>query len=196
MIALAPLFTAGSHRAVEMTERDVGRLQEFLEANPEYYAAVNGAPPARNEAREEFDSQLPAGWRYDKRWLLEIAQRDGTMTGMASLVSNMLAEGVWHIGLFIVATRLHGGGAAREIYAALEAWMRAGGARWLRLGVVQGNGRAERFWEKSGYIEVRKRLGVPMGERVNDLRVMVKPLAGGTIAEYLVRVARARPDAP
>ena len=43
---------------------------------------------------------------------------------------------------------------------------------------VAGNARAERFWEKMGYVEVRKRLAVPMGAKVNDLRVLVKPLAG------------------
>jgi hypothetical protein len=31
---------------------------------------------------------------------------------------------------------------------------------------------------------------------VNDLRVMMKPLAGGTIAEYLSLVGRDRPETP
>jgi hypothetical protein len=31
---------------------------------------------------------------------------------------------------------------------------------------------------------------------VNDLRVMAKPLAGGTLAEYLALVARDRPETP
>ena len=69
------------------------------------------------------------------------------------------------------------------------------GARWLRLGVVQGNARAERFWEKMGYVETRRRLGVEMGTKVHTLRVMAKPL-GGTLEELLERVPRDRPDAP
>jgi ribosomal protein S18 acetylase RimI-like enzyme len=84
----------------------------------------------------------------------------------------------------------------REIYAALEAWMRDRGARWLRLGVVVGNARAERFWESLGYVEVRKRFALEMGARVNDLRVMAKPLGGGAIADYLAMVARDRPGSP
>jgi hypothetical protein len=36
-----------------------------------------------------------------------------------------------------------------------------------------------------GFVEVRRRLAVPMGAKVNDIRVMVKPLAGGSIADYL-----------
>jgi hypothetical protein len=47
-----------------------------------------------------------------------------------------------------------------------------------------------------GFVEVRRRLAVPMGARVNDIRVMVKPLAGGAIETYLANVVRDRPEAP
>ena len=190
----APVFAAGAFRATEMHEADVPRLQAFLEANPEYDVAVNGVPPPPTAARDEFAQLPPSEIRYDKRWMIAIGDGGRDMAAMANVVANMLAPTVWHIGLFVVATRLHGTGAAREIYDGLEQWIRDGGAKWSRLGVVAGNARAERFWEKLGYVEVRKRLAVPMGERVNDLRVMMKPLAGGTVAEYLALVARDRPE--
>lgn len=63
-----------------------------------------------------------------------------------------------------------------------------------RLGAVVGNTRAERFWPKAGYIEVRQRQDIDTGARHNDLRVFAKPLAGGSIAHYLERVPRDRPD--
>jgi GNAT superfamily N-acetyltransferase len=175
---------------------DIPRLQAFFQANPEYHASVNGEPPSPTQAREEWNSPLPPDFPYEKRWMIDIAGPDGSMAAMASVVSNMFAEGVWLIGLFIVATDLHGKGAAREIYDGLEAWMRERGAQWIRLGVVAGNARAQRFWEKMGYVEVRRRLAVPMGAKVNDIRVMVKPLAGGAIADYLARVARDRSESP
>ena len=70
------------------------------------------------------------------------------------------------------------------------------GARWLRLGVVQGNLQAERFWARCGYVQVRERGPMTMGRKSNLLRVMAKPLAGGTIEEYLALVERDRPSAP
>ena len=118
----------------------------------------------------------------------------GSLIGVANVVSDLLAPGVWHIGLFMVATRLHGGGAARSLYEQLERWALDQGAQWLRLGVVQGNTRAERFWERCAFVEVRKRGGVEMGMLVNTLRVMAKPLAAGTLPEYLALVARDRPE--
>jgi len=191
-----PLFSSGSYRCLEMDVRDVDRLQRFFDANPEYHVAVNGEPPRSDEARQEFDSSLPAGWPFAKRWLLQFADADDSMVAMADAIQDLFAAGVWHLGLFVVATPLHGGGAAYRLYDDLETWMRRRGARWVRLGVVEGNVRAERFWEKAGYLEVRKRVGVAMGQRVNTLRVMVKSLAGGELADYLAMVTRDRPETP
>ena len=74
--------------------------------------------------------------------------------------------------------------------------MHASGAAWIRLGVVSVNARAERFWQRQGYVETRVRDAITMGERVNAVRVLVKALEGGDLATYLGRFPRDRPDAP
>jgi RimJ/RimL family protein N-acetyltransferase len=192
----ATLFSAGPYRCVELTAEDLPRLQRFLEDNPEYYHAVNGAPPGPEEARQEFEFELPAEWPFEKKWLLGFTREDGSLVAMAGLISNLFAPGVWHIGLLIVATSLHGSGTARTLYRELESWMLEQDARWVRLGVVVGNARAERFWDAMGYADLRIRRGMQMGEKTNDLRVMAKPLRGGSFAEYLDLVPRDRSEAP
>ncbi len=67
------------------------------------------------------------------------------------------------------------------------------GARWLRLGVVEGNASAERFWARQGFQQVRTRAGVDTGGRVNTLRVLVKPLAAEPLAAYLALLPRDQP---
>ena len=112
---------------------------------------------------------------------------------MASVVVDLLASGVWHIGLFIVATERHGTGVASQLHGCIQAWAERHGARWMRLGVVQGRLRAERFWERHGYVTTKLREGVLMGQRTKTLRVMVKPLSGNTVQDYLGHVPRDRP---
>ena len=189
-----PIFDTGALRAVELDAGDIPALQEFFEANPEYFVAVTGQPPKCEEAREEFHDEVPADMSFTRKWSIGFEDRSGTMIGMASVVSDLIARHVWHIGLFVIATSLHGTGTARAINEALESWMRGQGAEWLRLGVVEGNARAERFWERAGYQEVRQRRGVIMGVRLNTVRVMVKALTGGTPQGYLARVVRDRPE--
>lgn len=109
----ADLFPGTGFRARAIREDDIARLQRFLEANPEYFLVVGGAPPRANEALLEFHDRPPRGWPWDLKWLVAFDDPGGAMVAVADVVSNLLAPGVWHIGLFIVATRLHGSGAAR-----------------------------------------------------------------------------------
>ena len=175
-------------------------LQRFFEANPDYFIDINGEPPRTDEAECEFRDTPPAGMAYREMVMLgffdDQGDHDGELVAMATVVGDFIAEHVWHIGLFIVATPLHGSGAAHAMYRELEAWLVASGAHWIRLGVVVGNARGERFWERSGYTEVRRRAPVQMERRTHVLRVMVKPIDGRTIEPYLALVARDRPGAP
>jgi GNAT superfamily N-acetyltransferase len=180
-------------RTVEITPDFESSLQRFFDANPEYFEAVLGEPAGPNEAHEEIHGELPAGWSFTKKWLVGYVDEGGAMVAMANVVSDLLAQGVWHIGLLIVATSRHGNGDARAIYQGLESWATANGAAWLRLGVVKGNGRAERFWESLGFIQTRTRTGVEMGKVTNTLRVMVKPLRDDSLERYLSLVPRDRP---
>lgn len=189
----ATVFAAAGLSARELPESDVFRLQGFFHANPEYFLATAGEPADPFEAQREYDEYPPAHLGWTRRFLLGLYRDDGELDGVAIVVKDLGGEAVWHIALFIVATALHGRGVAGPVHGALEAWAKAGGAEWMRLGVVAGNARAERFWEKCGYAEVRTREGVPAGSRANTVRVMVKPLGDGTLEAYLERCPRDRP---
>jgi GNAT superfamily N-acetyltransferase len=168
-------------------------LQEFFEANPLYFLCVHGIPAQAGEADEEINGDLPAGWAFNHKYVFGYEDSNGKLAGMGNVVSDLLAKGVWHVGTFIIATDRHGTGDAQALYASVEQWCRHCGARWMRLGVVEGHARAEAFWERSGYVQVAKREGIVMGQRTNTIRVMAKPLLGQPISEYYALVERDRP---
>ena len=180
----------------ELGPGDVATLQRFFDANPAYFDAVFGEPAGSQAARDEIAEMPPAGWSYTRRWMLGYADGGGELAAVADIVGDLLVPHAWHLGLFIVATARHGNGDATRLYRGLESWAARHGARWLRLGVVQGNTRAERFWATQGFVETRTRTGIVMGRRTNTLRVLVKALAGATLAAYLERVPRDRPGGP
>ena len=195
----APLFATAALEARELGEPDLPALQALFDANPEYFLAVNGRKPDADLARIEFEERPPPPMSYTRQWALGLYERHAPgapLVGVAIVVADLCAPQVWHVALFLVATRLHGQGVAGPAYQALEEWMRGQGARWLRLGVVVGNGRAEAFWTRQGFGELRRREGVDTGGRINAISVRLKPLreAGpGEIAAYLERVPRDRP---
>lgn len=182
-------------RVIALDASHEALLQAFFDANPAYFLAVTGEPAGPTEAREEIHSRPPPDWPYSRTWLIGyLDEASGELLALADGVSDLLAPGVWHIGLFIVATARHGSGDAQRLHQGLRDWAAAQGAAWLRLGVVQGNARAERFWQAQGYRQTRLRQEVQIGPRTHTVRVMVLPLAGGDIADYLARVPRDRPE--
>jgi GNAT superfamily N-acetyltransferase len=193
--ALPPSPIAGV-RVVELGAGSERLLQEFFDANPEYFLIIQGEPAGPTEAHEEIHGDPPAGWSFTRKWVLGYVDASGRLIALANLVSDIIAPGVWNVSTFMVATEHHGTGAAHRLYRSLEDWARANGAKWLRLGVVQGNARGERFWESAGFVQTRLREGMPFGRRINTLRVMFKPLDGGTLEDYLSLVPRDLPDLP
>jgi len=179
---------------VELGVADAPLLQRFFDDNPAYFLAVQGEPAGPAEAREELAGLPPDGWPYTRKCVIGWRDADGGLAAMAEVITDLLAPGVWHIGLFIVATARHGGGAARTLVDELEAWARASGARWLRLGVVVGNTRAERFWTARGFVAMRTRGGYRMGSRENVICTMAKPIAEEDLVRYLALVERDRPE--
>ena len=195
-MAAAWLFAGGGLAARELMRAEVPALQAFYEANPEYFLAINGRPPAADAAAIEFDERPPAHLSYERQWCLGLFDRAAAgepLAGIAMVTSNLCLPGVWHLGLFIVATKRYGSGTAHAAYAALEDWVKGSGARHLRLGVVRGNARAERFWQRQGYVQLRERAGVDTGGRINTVRVMLKPLAGESAEAYLQAMPRDQP---
>ena len=183
-------------RVVELGTGSEGLLQEFFDANPEYFLIIQGEPAGPTEAHEEIHGELPAGWSYTKKWVLGYVDTSDRLIALANLVSDIIAPGVWNVSTFMVATEHHGTGAAQLLYRSLEDWARANGAKWLRLGVVKGNARGERFWESAGFVQTRLREGIQFGKQTNTLRVMFKPLDGGTLEDYLALIPRDRPELP
>ena len=143
---------------------DIAALQRFFDANPEYFLAKSGEPPHPNEAETEFHDVPPAGDGVPRDVAARFFRRGPARSSRWRRWSQTSSpSAVWHIGLFIVATALHGSGTARRSIACSKRWMVEQGALWIRLGVVRGNARAERFWERRGYVEVRERGPVQWG---------------------------------
>ena len=189
-----PITPIPGTQVIALTLEHEALLQSFFEANPEYFFEISGQAAEPADALDELRGELPAGWPYSDKFVIGIVGERGSLLAMASMVSDLLARGVWHIGTFIVETARHGSGDAHVIYRGLERWAVHNGASWLRLGVVAGNTRAERFWERVGFTQTRLRPDVEFGPLKKTLRVMFKPLAGGTLADYLALDERDRPE--
>jgi RimJ/RimL family protein N-acetyltransferase len=191
---LRPLRADADWIATEADRSVAAELQAFYEENPEYYRITHGHAPAPDAAWQGFDFRPPADMPYTAlpTWLIRERQ-SGQLVGEVSVATDLLAPGVTHLGFFMIATSRHGTGFAAEVHASYEAWATGQGARWLRLGVVEGHRRAHRFWLRQGYVDVCQLHDYVLGDLSHTLIVMVKPLASDTLDAYLAAVPRDRP---
>lgn len=194
MADMAPLFSGQGWNVRPLAAAQVPQLQALFDANPGYFHAINGRNAGPDAAQLEFDELPPPHLPFRQRWVAGLFDDAGALVGTLVLVADLGTPGVWHIALLLVDQAHHGSGLAGQVLTGLQAWARAQGAQWLRLGVVVGNRRAQRFWLRQGFLPARLRSGIDTGGRINDLQVMAKPLAGGTLADYLTLVPRDRPD--
>lgn len=187
-------FSFGTHVAVEAVEADLPAIAAFYAESPEYLRLVEAREPQSQDALEFLSAVPPPEFSYRDHYALLLRDASGRVDGLMMVATDLPATGVWHLSLMMVATRLHGGGLAQAAYGAYEAWAQASGACWLRLGVVEQNVRARRFWQRQGYVEIKRREGVAMGEVQNTVLVMWKPAANASLDEYLAAASRDRTD--
>jgi len=187
------LFTTPRLAVHELAAGEVPALQALLEACSDFYVLVGGLPPAPDEAAEMLAERPPEHLSWTRHWCAGAFEPDGTLAGVLLVVADLGTPGCWHTALFLLHPRQRGTGAAAELHAALEAWALAQGARWLRLGVVVGNERAERFWRRCGYEALRTRPVEAADGSTRTTTAMLKCLGDAGVAEYLERVPRDQP---
>ena len=187
------LFRAGEIRAICLTLDDAATLQLLFDENPDYFLAVSGQVARPDAAKEQLAGDVPEEFSYTRQLAIGFIDAAGRLIAVADLVSDLLAPGVWHIGLFMVASDQRRQGLGSRLYEALENWVEAAGARWIRLGVVIGNNVAERFWNARQFNQMMVRHDVLMEGKLNDVRVMVKPLGDNQLSEYRTLVGRDQP---
>ena len=186
-------FTTGEFVARPAEREDTGEIQAFIESNPEYWLLTHGHPPLANDAAKSFDWHPPADMSYSEHLSL-LVRHSSTREILAQIdvATDLLATGVYHLGFFMTATRTHGSGFAHRLYASYERWAIEHGARWLRLGVVEVNRRAEAFWRRVGYVELKRQDSYMLGDRSHVLITMAKPMPGERLREYLNAVPHDR----
>lgn len=179
-----------------MTRVDLPRLQQFFDDNPDYFRNAYGAEPQPGLAASEMDDAPPPELPFEQRWVVGLFSNAGDLCGMATLWRNFIAEQVWLISLFMIARDQYGSGLAQNFYLHLERWMLNREARWIRLGVIEGSTRAERFWAQHGYTEVRRRIDTSHCPASQNIRVLVKSLKNNPLNEYLKLIVRDQPESP
>ena len=153
---------------------DAPWLQDFLETCDDYFRMISGQSAAPHEAETELAS-LPPGKTLDDKFFVGLQGPDGTLAGVFDLVKDYPEPGIWYLGLLLLHPAVRSKGHGEAIHAQISALVRSQGGSAIRLGVVEKNEKALKFWTRLGYHELSRK-PVQVGGHMHEVRVLQKAL--------------------
>ena len=99
---------------------------------------------------------------------------ESDMCGLLDVIKNHPQEGEWMLGLFLLAPDKRGQGFGRAFYLSFEKWAQINGAKTIRIGVIEHNSRALKFWRDLGFLEIERKSPYTFGKRESALLVLTR----------------------
>lgn len=124
-------------------EESLDIVLEILNSNQSYNILVNGNPTrAMEEAKSEFLNKTT------KSYLIGI---DNKYIGILDLLANNPNDNCPWIGLLMIHGEHHSMGYGRMAYLSLEEKLKQRNLANVRIGILQGNTKAKRYWSSLGF---------------------------------------------
>ncbi len=169
------LFTFGNETAFSMVPEDMHALQALLERSADYFYLVEGQPPKPDDAII-LSKECPPGWSTENKFLVGINDQNGRLIAVIEGLRGYPAEGIFWIGLMLVDPAQRGQGLGTQLMAEFEDWARRQGANQIRLGVVEENTKALKFWQRLGFEHYSSSEPVTFGQKVHVILSMQKKI--------------------
>jgi GNAT superfamily N-acetyltransferase len=154
---------------------EMAALQRVLEAAPNYFRIIAGAPPGLAAAQSTF-SALPPDKDYEDKFVWGLYEGEA-MIGCADVIRGYPSPERAVIGLLLLVEARQRRGLGRAfamlIEQAISDWP---AIERLRVGVVASNAGALAFWRELGYHETGE-VKAAGPEFVAEVVVLEKPLA-------------------
>jgi GNAT superfamily N-acetyltransferase len=131
----------------ELTLADRPAVEALIDRCEDFYVLTTGGPGSF----DELWSALPPGRTPDDKRVYGTGE---PLSGIAEIVRDWPRPGTWIIGLLLLDPAARGRGLGPAVVAELDATAAAQGADRLRVGVVEANVRALKFWRREGFTPV------------------------------------------
>ncbi len=168
-------FSLSDQKTKFLQEGDLEPLQLFLARNADFSELITGLPPNSSDAQNLLE-EAPEGKTATDKTLIGIYSSSGNLIGVLDAVQNHPESGDWWLGLLLIDPSCRGKGLGRNIYLAFEEWISQAGATNIYLGVVEANHRAFSFWQRMGFVMIKRRPPRKFGNLDQVVIVMKKEI--------------------
>lgn len=138
-----------------LDESHVFDIQNLCERCKEYFILDQGTGPSINVGKEILEA-LPPQLSQSEKYLLGIYNNEKQITAMVDLLKNYPTMNEWMLGLMLIDPEERGLGLGKVIHESLSNWIKYQNGEKIRIGILDNNHRAIKFWSKIGYVLVKK----------------------------------------
>ena len=149
-------------KELEFVKIDVNSDEYLLEqvlsvymSNSAYFNLSGGNDPSMETLIESLNA-LPKKSSYEDK-VFEIIYLDSEPIGIVDIINSYPEMSTSFIGLFIIDANLHGRGLGKCVFSKLQNRLKQEGAKVIKLGVLDNNEQAFKFWKKNGFKILEKK---------------------------------------
>lgn len=155
---------------------DRDAVAELADACRDFSELIEGEYTGADAAVEDIFHSLPPEHTLADKVIWGVSEAPGRLAGVVDMIRGYHHEKCVWIGLFMLRPERRGDGLGVAVLSAIIDWAAAQGFTELGLAVAEQNEPAQRFWQRQGFVEFRRRLGVVMGKRTNNLIAMKRAI--------------------
>lgn len=164
MIALLPILQKKWSVQI-LNNQSGGDLQAFLDLSEDFFLLCEGAP---GSAESLLIACPPSKNQKEDKLVLGIYEQK-KMIGLIDIIRDYPEDQIWTIGYFLIHPEKRNQGIGYRFLGDLENIVKNCGVCKLRCVVQQQNPRALDFWQKSGFVTVKKTNQLGILEKIFDL---------------------------
>jgi GNAT superfamily N-acetyltransferase len=132
---------------------DENSVQALCERCCDFSLLIEGRLPEK-DAGHEILFDLPPDKDLKDKYVFGIYKENDYIIAVIDLIKDYKVPGEWTLGLMMIDPDERGNGLGRKLHEFVKAWVSESQGRVLRIGVVEENYRAHKFWIEMGYSEV------------------------------------------
>lgn len=171
------LFCVQDAWAAMLTRENIEELQRLCVSCIDYYQLHGEIDVPMNAAEELFDD-LPQGKTNEDKMIIGLFKREGEIIGIIEALRGYPDKDCWFIGQMMLNPAYRENGMGRNFYLGYERWVCNQGISKIRLGVLQENKRAYRFWQELGFEKIYTKENYKIKEKETTVYVMEKNSCG------------------
>jgi GNAT superfamily N-acetyltransferase len=131
--------------------KDGQAVLDFMRRNEAFFLYQDAKPVNEQTVEDFFFGTLPPGKYHEEKVLMAAFFKD-ELIAIFDFLKNWPKENTWVIGLMMVDENWRGQNVGIELLEDLRGFFGLNMVRKLRLGVLEGNTNARRFWTKNGFV--------------------------------------------